>query len=108
MMSNESKTVTLYRAVIRHGTNGLTIRSDEFIETAKQFKSAGDSHPYLIPKDRIGEPGHGYARTPEAAVVELKLSLESKLDGLRDQMAQMQAELQIIRDYAGKKIKVQL
>lgn len=92
MMRN---TVKLYQASIPYGTNGLEIYEAEFIETDKQFKRTGD-HAFIIPKNRDGSPGNGYARTPAQAVTDLRLGLEIRLDKLRDLMADIREKLAIV------------
>lgn len=93
-----SKIVKLYQASIPYGVNGLKIYEAEFTETDKQFKRTSD-HPFIIPKNsRDGSPGNGYARTPEQAIANLRLSLERQLDRLRGEMADVQERLNIVSE----------
>lgn len=91
------KTTKLYQVNIPYATNGVTIYEAEFSETAKQFKSLGE-HPYIILKNRFGEPQSGYARSPEDAVKSFRLSLERQLNRLRGDMADVQMRLNILNE----------
>ena len=88
-------TIKLYKASIPYGTNGLAIYEGEFTETTMQFRRTG-SRTSIIPKNRDGEPGMGYARTPGGAIVVLRLEIERRLDSLRGEMAILHGKLNIV------------
>lgn len=91
-----NKTVTLYRANIYSREGKVTISKGAFVETSKQFKSAG-TYKFIVPKNGDGSPGNGYARMPEEAVQHLKAGFEQRADKLRNELAEVQKCLNIIQ-----------
>lgn len=95
-------TVKLYKASIPYRSNSLDIHEGEFAETDKQFKRIGD-YGFIVPKSMDGEPGSGYARTPEQAIAKFRLKLERRLDELYRSISLIQGDLKIVNQAAKAK-----